>query len=60
MCMCVLYAHNIAMSHADLEHACVCTLELQLHLLIPGLLHCHISHMHDLSNHNIIMSVNAC
>jgi len=33
---------------------------LQLHLLIPGLLHCHISHMHDLSNHNIIMSVNAC
>ena len=60
MCMCVLYAHNIAMSHADLEHACVCTLDLQLHLLILGLQHRHVSHMHELSIHNIFLSVSSC
>ena len=60
MGMCVLHGHAIAMSHADLEHACLCTLNLQLHLLLPGLQHRHISHMHDLSSHNIFLSVNAC
>ncbi len=47
MCLCVLHAHDTAMSHADLQHAFLCTQDLQLHLLIPGLQHRHVSHMHD-------------
>lgn len=58
--MCMLHGHAIAMSHADLQHAYLCTVHLQLHLLTPGLQHRHIRHMHELSSYNIGMSVNAC
>lgn len=59
MCLCVLHAHDTAMSHADLQHACSCTLDLQLHLLIPGLQHRHVSHMHDQSQHLFCLSMPA-